>query len=253
MALLPSTASALFTERFTTTEPLMPGSVVSLSGTATKQVRAASSANVSSLYGVVTQVGNGTAEVATAELVQTLVSTAHGDIVVGSPITASELKGVGQKATTAIRIVGFAQASFNAKSPQAKVETFKDRAGTSQTMSVGAVPVMLGALNYVASAGTTAGDNGDGSWLPSQIQTFFASIAGHQVVPSRIVLSLFLLLVAVVVIGMLIGTAVHGSVVSIGRNPLASRSLLRALLQVVVVAIVLMAGAMGGVYLIVSH
>ena len=249
--LLPASATALITQSFTTTEPLVVGSIVSLSGSAPNSVKAASPSNVTNLYGVVTEVGTGNAQVATSELVTALVSNGNGDIAIGSPITASAMKGVGQKATVSTRIVGFAQAPFSAKQPGAQKATVKDKGGHSRELVFGSIPVMLGAGNYVAAGGAHA-DNSDGTWIPTAIQHFFASIAGHQVVPSRIILSLFVLLVVVVVVGMLVGTSVHSSLISIGRNPLASRNLLKALIQVASVAVLMMAGAMGAIYFIVT-
>jgi hypothetical protein len=252
-ALLPAPASALITQSFQTTEPLVVGNLVSLSPNEPNTVRAATIANVASLYGVVTSVQTGTAEVATSELVATLVSNAAGDIVTGSPITASDVKGVGELATTSTRIIGFAEAPFSAGLKSAQIKTLKDAAGKSHVIAFGSVPVILGAANWISAAGSTTGTNGEGTWVPHAVQNFFASIAGHQVVPSRIILSMFLLCVVVVIIGMLIGTSVHTSIISIGRNPLASRSLLKALLQVVFVVLLLMAGSGVAVYFIVTH
>jgi hypothetical protein len=83
--------------------------------------------------------------------------------------------------------------------------------------------------------------------------SFFSSVAGHQVSSSRVLLSLFVLLVVVVVIGMLVGTSVHSSMIALGRNPLASGRLLKGLAQVIAISLGLIAGAAFGVYQIVTH
>jgi hypothetical protein len=251
-ALAPISAHASITKRFNTSDQLVVGSLVSVSATSPNTVMAATTSNSASLYGVVTEVGTGAVEVANTESTQTLVSTINGNIKAGDPITASPLGGVGQRATVTNRIVGYAQAPFTSSSPTAKTETFKDEHGNPVSVSYGSIPVILGVSDYLVpatAAPTPVAQNG----IPKPVQTFFNSVAGHEVVPNRIILALFLISVAIIVMGVMVSTAVRRSLTAIGRNPLSSHSLIRALTQVVFAVIALLGAAMGGAYLIVTH
>jgi hypothetical protein len=250
MIMLSSAASASITRRFNTTAKLVVGNLVSISTTPDTVVPATFS-NLAALYGVVTEVGTGTVQVADTEVAPTLVSVSNGNINIGDPITASGLSGVGQKATTSTRVVGYAQADFTAKTKGATTQSFKDKSGKSHQIIFGAIPVLLGVGSYLAPAPPPGSENTGG--IPPAVQNFFNSIAGHQVDSTRVVLSLFLMTVVVVVIGVLVSTSVRRSLTAIGRNPLARASVLRGLAQVVVVALALVAGALGGVYFIATH
>jgi len=251
LVVLSSAASASITRRFNASGKLVVGNLVSISGTAEDTVEAASFSNVAALYGVVTDVSGSTVQVADTEVATTLVSVSNGNISIGDPITVSGLGGVGQKATTSTRIVGYAQANFTAKTKGATSQSFKDKSGKSHTIIYGAISVLLGVGSYLAPAPPPGSDNTGG--IPPAIQNFFNSIAGHQVDSTRVVLSLFLMTVVVVVVGVLVSTAVRRSLTAIGRNPLARKSVLRGLAQVVIVSLALVAGAMGGVYFIATH
>jgi hypothetical protein len=250
MIMLSSEASASITRRFNESGNLVLGNLVSISDSDPNTVVAATFSNVAALYGVVTQVGSGTVQVADTEVATTLVSISNGNISIGDPITVSGLQGVGQKATTSTRIVGYAQADFTAKTKGATSQDFKDKSGKSHKIVYGSIPVLLGVGSYLAPAPPPGSEN---TGVPPVIQNFFNSLAGHQVDSTRVVLSLFLMIVVVVVVGVLVSTSVRRSLTAIGRNPLARRSVLRGLSQVVVVALALVAAAMGGVYFIATH
>ena len=245
LALLPSTGLAFFTQTFKTTQALVAGNMVSLS--TADSVVAATPNNLPSLYGVVTAItGSDTVEVANSEIEPVLVSTENGDIQPGNPITVSDVAGVGQRTDQTTRIVGYAQAFFNAKTPGAKSENVKNVNGKTVNAYFGQIAVLLGVGDYIAPPSSLA----PGPKLP--FQDFFNAIAGHQVLPSKVVLSLFLLLVVVVIVGVLIGVSVHSAITAIGRNPLASKRVIRGMIQVLIIVVVVMGGTMGAIYFIVS-
>jgi len=244
----PAHAQALITQQFKTDGPIIAGSLVCLKASDT--VTAATVAHIPDLLGVVTTSQGNTADVATTDLVTALVSTANGDIKSGSPVTASNIEGFGALATASTRIVGFSEGTLTAKTKGARAHTVKTKSGQQQTVYLGSVPLLLSPGYFVSpKTGGTPTDNGGG--LP--LGNFFDTVAGKQVASSRILLSLFLLLVVVVIIGVLVGTSVHSNMLAIGRNPLASSRLLRGLLQVVGVAIVLIIAAAFGVFMIITH
>jgi hypothetical protein len=242
-------ASATISKKFTIAsgQTLVTGMLVCLSSSAPDTVVAATPSNLSSLYGVVTDVTGNSAQVATSEVVQTLVSTANGDIGAGDPVTASGLAGAGEKAIVSTRIVGFAAGLFNSKTPGATQETVSLTNGNKQQVYIGLMPVVLG-----VSAWQVADVNGDTS-NSVPLQKFFDTIAGHAVTPLKVLVSIFVLLVALVIVGVIVGVSARSSLVSIGRNPLASPKLLRGLLQSVGVGVLILIAATAGVYFVVTH
>jgi hypothetical protein len=242
-------ASATISKKFTIAsgQTLVTGMLVCLSTTAQDTVVAATPNNLSSLYGVVIDVSGNSAQVATSEVVQTLVSTANGNVAPGDPITASGLAGAGEKAVVSSRIIGFAAGAFNSKTPGATQETITLIGGKTQQVYIGLMPVVLGVSSY-----QFADVNGDTS-NSVPLQKFFDTIAGHSVTPIKVLIAIFVLLVALVIAGVMVGVASRSSLISIGRNPLASPKLLRGLLQAVAVGVAILAAATFGVYFLVTH
>lgn len=244
--LLPAVALAAITQTFKTDSALIAGSIVSLTNQNSDTVTPATKANVQSLLGVVTEVSGNNAQVATSGVVHVLVSNVNGDIAVGSPVTVSGVAGVGEKAVSSAKIIGLAQAAFSAQTPGAVSQSVTDKLGRSQQYFFGSVPIVVGVGDFAPSDATSA-------FLPPAIQSFFSNIAGRSVPPVRTVISLILMLVTTFIVGIIINTSVHSSLISIGRNPLAGGTLLKSLLQVLAVSIALMGATLGVVYLLITH
>ena len=249
MVAWPAHAQALITQQFKTDGAVIAGSLVCLKSPTT--VTPATVAQIPNLLGVVTSSQGNTADVATTDLVTALVSTANGNIASGSPITASNIEGFGALATASTRIIGFSEAALSPKTKGARAQTVKEKNGKTQTVYMGSVPVLLSPGFFVAPHTAAASNNDQGTGLP--LGNFFDTVAGKQVASSRILLSLFLLLVVVVIIGVLVGTSVHSNMIAIGRNPLASSRLLKGLAQVIGVAVVLIIGAAFATFMIITH
>ncbi len=176
---------------------------------------------------------NGTATV--------LVSDINGRIQAGDKITASPIAGIGMVADADNQVVGTARSDFDGRSGDTR--TLTDTDGKKHTIHIGYIPLQVGVAYYQAP-----GSN----FLPPIVQNVANSIAGRQVSLIRILLCTFLLLLGFVGITVLIYTSVRSAITSVGRNPLAAAAIRKSLYQVIVVAVIVLAGTLLASYLILS-
>ncbi len=254
-ALVP-VALASVSQGFATTTQITPGSLVSLDATAAGTVDPADPSNVNRLFGVVVPTSSasislsgsnstGQVQVVTTGTAQVLVSTQSGNIASGDFITASSIRGVGQKATTQTRVIGIAQAAFSATSPNVTMQTLKSSDGSQQQVAVGEIPIVISVASY----------NGNGSQsytVPGWLQNLSNNLAGKAVSPIRIVLAVLILISVVITVSVLLYAAVRNAIIAIGRNPLARSSIFRGLLQVGAIVLVLLIAAIAGMYVVIT-
>ncbi len=172
--------------------------------------------------GAVHIVTNGTATV--------LVSDVNGDIKAGDQVVISPFNGVGMKAAPGGRVVGVAQNDFNGDSGQATTAQVTEKSGASKQVKVGTIQLNL-------SAGTVIAQDDDANL--NYLQKVTKSITGRTVATYRIVLSIIIALVIIVALIALTYASVYGSIISVGRNPYAKQSILRALGGVLFLAFVM--------------
>jgi hypothetical protein len=244
-------AWASLSQGFATSASIPPGSLVALDANSSGSVDAADSLNVNRLFGVVVPpssasvslsgTGSGQVQVVTSGTANVLVSTADGDIQVGDYITVSSIAGVGEKAgADSTRVVGTAQANFNGTGDGVTQDTI----GNAQ-VDIGQIPVVIGVSTYTSTAGKQS------YVVPNWLQNLSNTLAGKSVSPIRIIIAGLILLVSLVSITVLLYAAVRNSIISIGRNPLSRSSVLRGLLQVVLIAGGILALTAGAMYLVI--
>lgn len=235
---------------------LTPGTLVSSDSSSPNSVKISTSDHPEDLFGVVVAAdssilalsgGKGEVQVATSGLTSALVSNISGDIKLGDKITISPIGGVGSRATTSTKVVGVAQADFNAKSTGATSRDIKDRAGQSKTVAIGQIPVLVSVQYFVVGSGD------QNTLLPRYVQDLVNAIAGKKVSILRIGLAFGLMLFALVAVGVIIFGSVHSSIISIGRNPLSQSAVYRSLLFVIAVSTGILLVTLGAVYLIISR
>lgn len=159
-----------------------------------------------------------------------LVSDVNGDIKAGDQVVISPFNGVGMKAAPGGRVVGVAQNDFNGDSGQATTAQVTEKSGVSKQVKVGTVQLNL-------SVGTVIAQDDDASL--NYLQKVTKSITGRTVATYRIVLSIIIALVIIVALIALTYASVYGSIISVGRNPYAKQSILRALSGVLFLAFVM--------------
>jgi hypothetical protein len=227
-------ASATISHSYHTTSSIPTGSIVSLDAGQSNSVQTANTTNGSRIVGVALSsnesliaVDQNAQElsVATSGTVATLVSTLNGTISVGNQIAVSALSGVGMKATAGSHVIGLAAAAFSSSSAGTTTQTMTDITGKSHTVTVGYIPVTI--------AITTM--SGGGPQLNS-LQKLVQSLTGHVISTPRIILAIVVAGIALALLVTLVYGSIYGSIISIGRNPLAKYVILRNLTSVLVMA-----------------
>jgi len=180
--------------------------------------------------------------VATSGRYNVLVSNQNGGISVGDYISISSLNGIGMKADSGEAIIlGRAAADFTGTSNVVSTTTLKGVSG--DTVSIGSIPVDINV------GGNPDLGHGSGN-LPGFLQVAGNTIASKPVSAPRVYLSLAVLLVTALIAGGLLYSGVRGSIISIGRNPLARKSITRGLIQVVLTSIIVLILGLFAVYLL---
>ncbi|HXR49929.1 MAG TPA: hypothetical protein VN778_02790 [Verrucomicrobiae bacterium] len=227
-----SASSANISHSFHADSTISNGSIVSLEQQKSDYVELANTSNGSRLLGVAVastdsllavDPGQGTVQVATTGTASTLVSTFNGAIKVGDQIAVSPFSGIGMEAAAGSRIIGLAQTAFDGTDSNAVTQQITDKSGKTKQIRVGYVRLTIG-------VGSNPVDSG-GEQLNS-LQKMAKSLTGHTVSTARIIISLLVALVATVSLIVLIYASIYGSIISIGRNPLAKYAVFRTLSSV---------------------
>lgn len=197
--------------------------------------------NANNLVGVVTAQKNAalsittpkaTIQVGTAGIFYTNVATINGEIHKNDRITISPISGVGMKAVVAGKVIGTAQADFNAQSSGARSQTINDKTGHGHTVAIGQIPVLV-------MVETWAGPNASTTPLIKNLQSALGTVTGKSVSPVRAVSGLAILLIGLALAGIIVFTSVSTSIHSLGRNPLAQHSVTRNLVMVLSIVVIL--------------
>lgn len=174
-----------------------------------------------------------------------LVSDQNGAISGGDYITVSSVSGIGMRSDENYPIVlGRTLQDFKGESDARFVSkaTIKDASGSERIINIGRVTVdiSVGKNPFAKNADT----------VPDFLRKVGESIAGKPVDPPRLYLSLFLLLLTTSITGSVIYSAVRSGLISIGRNPLSKKMIVKGILQMVVVGFIIFFSGLFGVYLI---
>lgn len=172
-----------------------------------------------------------------------LVSSQGGSIKVGDPISISSINGIGMEANqNEALIVGRALAPFNSKSTTVGSAKISEAIG-STTVSIGLIPVNVDvAHNPIQSKQI--------SYVPGDFAKAATAISDKPVSAARVYLSLLILIIAFVLSITLFYSGVRSAIVSIGRNPLSKKSIIKGLIQTVITGLLVFAAGISGVYLI---
>lgn len=242
-------ASANLSRSYQAGENIPNGSIVSLITRRSGYVQLANTNNDGRLIGVALpsqdsllaiDPTNSSVQVAIAGTVNTLVTSVNGNIKVGDQISASPFDGIGMEALPGIRIIGIAQTSFSSTSPEATTEQVKDKNGKLQQIKVGYVRLTIA----IASGNTSAA----GSQAANFLQRLIKSLTGRTIPTIRIVLGIVVAFLSLVSLVTLIYTSIYGSIISVGRNPLAKHAIFRTLIFVMIVACLTIAIASVTIY-----
>jgi hypothetical protein len=230
-------ASANISHSYNGSGNIPNGSIVSLDPSHSGYVELANTSNNSRLIGVAlnskdsllaVNPTSGTVQVAINGTVNTLVSTVNGNIKVGDQISASPFSGIGMLTTPGMHFIGIAQTNFTNTSPQATVEQVKDKTGVVHKIDVGYIRLSI-AIGSNSTSG--AGSNADA------LQRLIKSLTGQTISVIRIILSIMVACITLVSLVTIIYASIYGSIISIGRNPLAQHAVFRTLTSVMIMAL----------------
>jgi hypothetical protein len=222
--------SPAISQGFTSAKDVTASSLVSLRANTANEVELSEAAKADRLLGVV---GNkplieltderNEVQVVTSGLTATLVSDINGVVKSGDKITASPIRGVGMRATQNAVVVGTAQLDLN--TAKATKRMLSDIHGKHHTVAIGVVPVQIHVTYYSPKSDTS-------SLIPPFLQAIANRISGNYVSPMRVLLAAVMFLFLFVSVSILLYSAVHSSITSIGRNPLSESAVRKSLRQV---------------------
>lgn len=230
-------ASANISHSYHASGSISNGSIVSLDPQHSDYVQLADTNNGARLLGVAlasndsllaVNAAAGKIQVASSGTVNALVSTLGGPIGVGDAIGVSPFSGIGMKATAGSHVIGLSQTDFNKDSSDAITRTVTDKSGKSKQLTIGYIQLGI-AISTDSRAAKDAQLNG--------LQQLAQGLTGHNVSTVRVVISLVVAVTALLVLVTLIYASIYGSIISIGRNPLAKYAVFRTLSAVVGMAL----------------
>jgi hypothetical protein len=255
-ALLTATAGAqAVVQAYQTDSTLQVGMIIQLAAGNTSKIQAATQGASDKIHGVVVAANDAPfalsgandsrqAYAATSGDYRVLVSDQNGTIQKDDYIVVSSLDGIGMKVdTTETYVLGKARESFDGKTNVQGQTSIKDAGGGSHTVHFGYVQVGVDiARNPMYQA--------EKSNVPDFLQKLTDSVANKPVSAIRIYIGMGILLATALIVFSLLYSGVRTSMVSLGRNPLAKKSIVRNLFEVVLIGLIVLISGLFGVYLL---
>lgn len=176
--------------------------------------------------------------VATSGKYDVLVSNQNGPIKPGEYITISSLAGIGMRVDDHQPfVIGKALEEFDGKNGVASTAELDGR-----TIQIGRVQTdILVARNPLQKPVSN---------LPDFLRRAAENIAGKPVNTSRVYLSTVIFILSTIVASNLLYGGVRNGIISVGRNPLSKKSIVRSMMQVIIVGITIFVSGIFGVYLL---
>ena len=243
-------------QEYSAEQPLDAGTIVRLADGDAKTVQIASKAKLAHMFGVVVDpqqvsirisndgVQNST-YVATTGTYTVLVSTQNGPIQAGDYVTLSAVDGVAMKAgTEEASVFGRAASGFDGQGAVRGSVALQDSSGnTAKTVQLGSIPVSVEIKPNPNEKSTKAK-------VPEVLERVGQAIAENEVSAIRIYISLAITAISLITALAVLYVGVRGSVIAIGRNPLSKKSILRALLEIILTSALILIIGLFAVYLL---
>lgn len=182
--------------------------------------------------------------VATAGKYDVLVSTQNGNIKAGDYIAVSAIDGIGMKAgTKEPYIIGRALSDYDGTINTIGSSKVKVSDGSNKDVSIGRVQAdVLVAGNPLVKP--------EKPNVPEFLRKAAESIAGKPVPTARIYISIFVFIISTTIAGILMYGGVRSAIISIGRNPLGKKVIIRGMFQVIITGLIVFILGIFGVYLL---
>ncbi|MFO0920068.1 MAG: hypothetical protein U0451_00140 [Candidatus Saccharimonadales bacterium] len=242
-----------FTQTYRSDSPLNKGMVVQLVKEDTSRVKPVNTQSIDQMYGVVVDsndapvalISEGSKiSVATNGPFEVLVSDQNGPIQPNDYLTISSIEGVAMKAGSAEPVVvGRALVGFDGKTNVIGKATVTDTKGVKKEVSFARV-------NSDISVSRNPNQKGEAPNVPEFLRKATEAIAGKPVPTIRIYLAIFIFLASVIVSGSLMYAGIRNGLISIGRNPLGKKTIVRGMFQVIITGLIIFILGIFGVYLL---
>lgn len=233
--------------------PVQKGMIVRLKEGDTTKVQSVSKDQMDKMHGVVvnpndaavTLSGDGEQVfVATRGRQEVLVSNENGEIKEGDLITVSALSGVGMKAgTIEPLVIGRATEGFDGNSQVVGSAKLADSAG-------GEKEVRMGRIDAEINVGRNPLLKSEEPNMPEFLRKASEAIAGKPVNAVRVYIGLVIFFITTIVSGSLLYGGVKSGIISMGRNPLSKKLIVRGMLQVIVAGLIIFILGIFAVYLL---
>jgi hypothetical protein len=235
------------TQGYSAEGTLQRGMLVSIKDSDATKVEAVTIEAAERLHGVVVDANDApvtlSAEgqkvfVATTGKYDVLVSDQNGPVKPGEYISISSVQGIGMRSDDKQPyVVGKALAEFDGKTGIVGSVKIDDR-----TVNIGRVQAdILVSRNPLQKPVSN---------LPDFLRRTAESIAGKPVNTPRIYVSLVIFILSSMVASNLLYGGVKNGIISIGRNPLSKKSIVRSMMQVIIVGVTIFVAGIFGVYLL---
>jgi hypothetical protein len=242
------------TQGYQSDQPLQQGMIVRNTPGDTSKVEAVSQKTIDDMLGVVISSGDAAVAltnpeasnqvyVATTGQYDVLVSTQDGPISQGDYITISSLAGVGMKAETSQQLViGKALTAFDGSNPETTA-TLTTNKGKKE-VGLGHVPI------EVTVAHNPLYEKEQDAGVPKFLSKAAELVTNRPVSAFRIYAGLTVLVLSIIVAGCILYAGVRSGMTSIGRNPLAKKTIWRSMIQVTIMALIVFVIGVFAVYLL---
>lgn len=236
-------------------QPIDVGTIVILTGKDSNRVAVASQKDVANMFGVVVDksqlpfsIANEGVEnetfVATSGTYNVLVTTQESDIASGDYLTLSSNNGLAMRAgDEEVTVFGRANGSFNGSSASLGETTLKASNGGEKTVKIGSIPVTIDIKSNPNHKSTDVN-------APEFLKRVGEAIAEKEVSPIRIYISVAIAVVSLIAAIAVLYAGIRNGVISIGRNPMSKKSIFRAILEVILTALLIVIVGLFAVYLL---
>ena len=233
------TKAETITQAFYAEEQLALGTIVSLDRPEASTVVKATPRNINNLYGVIVQQGDISVSqdnsrnqvfVANEGVANVLVSTANGSVNAGDAITVKSIEGIGEKSSQEGIVLGIAQQDLENNNNELEQYTIGENS-SNKNISIGLIPVHISVGSYSDIMGSTGLED------RNALEQVADGLAGKRVKLFALVLSFIVLLIGIFASIFIITSSSYGSIISMGRNPLSEKKIVRSLLLLFSMAI----------------
>ena len=243
-------------QSYAATQNLATGTIVQIADSTGRTVKPATLKELDKAFGVAVStstlplsVSDNSVEnqvyVATYGRRNALVTTENGVIKAGDLLAVSSLNGTLTKATPDHAIVfGRALTNYDGKNNNLGTTVLRDVSGKpTRSVAIGSIAITIDIAKNPQIKSTTTN-------LPSPLQRVGQAIAERPVSGARLYAGAAIAIASAAFALVILYVGVRSSIIAIGRNPLAKKSVIRAMLEVVVASILVLLIGLFTVYLI---